>query len=106
MWKEVAASWHQSILLLLSKHKTKKKGNHWNHSTTDKAKMPKYLKHAVPEIIQTSSTDGIRFSWGIIEMYQAKLEFSDGWVALKKIPTVVEVSLVIFWNYAIQTVAL
>jgi len=51
-----------SILLLLSKHKTKKKGNLWNHSTTDKAKMPEYMKHAVPEIIQTPTTDGIRMS--------------------------------------------
>ena len=97
MWNEVAASWHQSILLLSSKHKTKTKGNLWNHRTIDKAKMPGRLHCAVPENIHTSPTEGI----GIC--VSSLIGIFGG---LRKNPTVGEVSLVIFWNYTVQTVAL
>jgi len=71
MWNKVAASWHQSMLLLLTKHKTKTKGNPWNQSGIDRAKMPRQLQCAVPENIHTPPTEGIGISWEIKEMYQA-----------------------------------
>jgi len=78
MWNEVTASWHQSILLLSSKHKTRSKGNPWNQSTIDRAKMPGHLQCAVPENIHTPPQKGLEFPGGLKKNIRLNWNFQGG----------------------------
>ena len=70
------------------------------------------LQCAVPENIHIPPTEGIGISWGwgfckaekFKEMYEAKLEFPEGWGVLEKIPSVGEV-WIFFLNYNSEKVS-